>query len=152
MLAEVHRAVAAGQDQATIVFADTELHLEKAPDGGLILRAPGGPAWMRVYLTPLTVPPGYPLGLPFVANVSVTVGEERGVYTLVWWASDDPESLFRNLSEQCIEGGWVVRERAPDDMTSATQQVFVQGELERYVMLSGGIVTLHERASRRRRR
>jgi len=152
LFAQVESVDRSGQAHAIVKFADAELQLERTPSGGWRLRAPTQPTWMNVYLAAPARPAEYSTELPFIPDESVTASEAQGTETLVWWAPKDPEGVFHVLIEATIEAGWALREAAPDAENSLSRRVYEHGGLERYIMLSNGIVTLVQRAAGRRPR
>jgi hypothetical protein len=141
LFARVEEALAAGHARAPVEFAGMTLEFEKAADGRMVVRAPGQPVGMAVFLPQESRSRHYPAGVPFVRNEGVTVSETAGTLSLVWWSAGDPKSVVRKLSEASLREGWTPEPNG-DGPAPPMRQVYANGQLRRFIMLSSGIVTL----------
>jgi hypothetical protein len=140
---DIMRAMESGAQRSTVRFADSELVLERASDGGLTVNAPGQPSASRFFPGAAERPAGYPADLPFVPDEPVMVSLIReDASSLNWFAPQDANALFAQLDRQCVEDAWELKQRHEMNQT-VVQLAYQKGVVLRRLLLSiPGVVTV----------
>ena len=130
------------------------IRLRKRPEPGVAFRveslASGAPEIALTAFEPADRPgPGYPVGMPFIPNlqVSVTTGPTPDRPTLAWWGVPDASGVATELVRQLERDGWEpAGEEALPPPISVRHITLRRGFEERIILatdaIAGGMVQL----------
>jgi hypothetical protein len=148
LVAQIRRALAADQEQATVELEGSKLVLEKSDDGGFTIGVPGYPLKARLVVPGREPPAGYPEDLPFIPDemVMVTDGEEGT--SLVWWTPASPAELQEELHRRSVADGWELASDSSVAALGVRHRNYTRDGWERFVFGNQGMVSLIQKPPR----